>query len=193
LFKEYRDKLHDDPEYPCCSCERLLTRNSVTQFTFDVKKFNTNQWVVLKAYLSGQDESYANKIYYVCFHCRPILNQTKLPARCVLNGLQTEPIPKELSQLNTLGRQLIQRAKAFQTIVRLGTYIAKVPIYNATRAMKGTTFFLPLLLENTIAKLDAVGVSKELSLDTCKILPDPELYILIDGQPTKNKLMYFPI
>jgi len=37
LFKEYRDKLHDDPEYPCCSCKRLLARSSVTQLTFDAK------------------------------------------------------------------------------------------------------------------------------------------------------------
>jgi len=115
LFKKYRDKLHNDPEYPCCSCERLFTRSSVTQFTFDAK----NSIIINGLYLKP---IYQNKMkvmpikFIVCFHCCPIINQNKLPARCVLNGLQTEPIPKELSQLNTLGKQLI-----FQTIVRLGT------------------------------------------------------------------------
>ena len=40
-----------------------------------------------------------------------------MPPRCVLNGLQTSPIPRELSVLDELS---IQRAKAFQTVVRLG-------------------------------------------------------------------------
>ena len=60
-----------------------------------------------------------------------------------LNGLYVEEIPKELSQLNSLGRQLVQRAKPFQTIIRLGTYTRKVPIYYATKGLKGTMFFLP--------------------------------------------------
>ena len=43
-----------------------------------------------------------------------------MPARCVLNGLQTVPIPPELAVLDQLSRQLIQRAKCYQTVVRLG-------------------------------------------------------------------------
>ena len=44
--------------------------------------------------------------------------------------LITEPMPAELAKLDALNRQLILQAKAFQTIARLGTYTAKVPIYN---------------------------------------------------------------
>ena len=79
------------------------------------------------------------KIYYICQHCRPLLNDNKLLATCVLNGLYVEKIPKELSQLNALGRQLVQRVKPFQTIIRLGTYT----IYNTTKGLKGTMFFFP--------------------------------------------------
>ena len=43
----------------------------------------------------------------------------------LLNGLENEPIPAELA-IWMRCKQLIQRAKAFQTIVRLGTYTAKV-------------------------------------------------------------------
>ena len=59
-----------------------------------------------------------------------ILNKNTMPARCVLNGLVTEPVPDELKSLDALSKQLIQRAKAFQTIVRLGTYSGKVPAFN---------------------------------------------------------------
>ena len=55
-------------------------------------------------------------------------NYCKLPPWCALNGLHTVPIPSELSKLDLLSAQIIQRAKSDQTIVRLGTYTAKVPI-----------------------------------------------------------------
>ena len=66
-----------------------------------------------------------------------------MPAQCVLNGLYTELIPKQLSNLNAIENQLIQRAKCFQTVVWLGTYNGKVPIYNCLKEVKGTMFFLP--------------------------------------------------
>ena len=45
-----------------------------------------------------------------------------MPGCCVLNGLYTEPVPEKLSSLNNLETQFIQRAKCFQTVVRLGMY-----------------------------------------------------------------------
>ena len=78
------------------------------QFTFSVEKFHSDKWVELKTFLAENDEHHASRVYYICTHCRPLLNQNKLPARCVLNGLQTEKIPEELSHLTPLGRQLIQ-------------------------------------------------------------------------------------
>ena len=77
-----------------------------------------------------------------------------LPSRCVLNGLETVSIPPELLRLDTLSAQLIQRAKCYQTVVRLGTYTAKVPAYNSLKACKGTVFFLPLPLKKTLETLD---------------------------------------
>ena len=34
-----------------------------------------------------------------------------MPPRCVLNGLQTIPIPEELKRLDELSKQLIQRPR----------------------------------------------------------------------------------
>ena len=79
-----------------------------------------------------------------------------MPSCCILNGLITEPMPAELAKLDALSRHLIQRVKAFQTIVRLGTCTAKVPIYNSLKACKGTMFFFPLPLKKTVEILGNV-------------------------------------
>ena len=94
-------------------------------------------------------------------YCKTLVKKDKLRARCVLNELQTVPIPSELSNLDSLSTQLIQRAKSYQTTVRLGTYTAKVPIYNySLKACAGTMFFLPLPLNKT---LETLGEVRDLS------------------------------
>ena len=99
-----------------------------------------------------------------------------MPARCVLNGLYTKPILKELSNLNAIE-------------VRLGTYTGKVPIYNCLKAVKGTMFFLPLPLQNTLDRLDEAGFKAEFSSsETTPSLPHPEVYIIVNGKPTKTIL-----
>ena len=159
VFEQYKEKLEEDFEYPCSSCERLHKRSYVTKYTADTQKFNLDKWVQLKQFLADRDNDFDDKIYYICQHCRPLLNNNKIPSTCVLNGLYVEEIPKELVRLNALGRQLVQRVKPFQTIIRLGTYTGKVPIYNATKGLKGTMFFLPLPLQNTIEAFDDLGIN----------------------------------
>ena len=82
-----------------------------------------------------------------------------------------------LDKLDALSAQLIERAKCYQTIVRLGTYTGKVPSYNFLKACKGTMFFLPLPMKRTLETLDQVELSTT-------ALPDPELYIIMNGKPT---------
>ena len=43
-------------------------------------------------------------------------------------------------------------------------------------------FFLPLPFNNTVETVDEVIVSK--------VLPEPELYIIINGSPTKNNVLW---
>ena len=81
-----------------------------------------------------------------------------------------------------MSKQLIQRAKAFQAIVRLGTYSGKVPAYNALQACKGAMFFLPLPLNKTLETLSEIHDKVT--------LPDPELFIVLNGVPTKNKVVW---
>ena len=73
-------------------------------------------------------------------------------------------------------------------MVRLGTCTGKVPIHNVLKAAKGTMFFMPLDLQNTLERLDEVGYTSESSVDNLVGLPDPEIYITIDSRPTKDKI-----
>ena len=192
IIKEYNDKLKEDPEFSCCSCERLLPKKYVTRFilTSSTEKFKIKAWNELKTYLLEKDPDVCTKTLYVCNHCKPLFDKDKIADRCVLNGLFTEPCPEELLNLNTLESQFLQRAKCFQTVVRLGTYTGKVPVYNCLKAVKGTVFFLPLPLQNTLDRLDEVGFQCEESCENVTGLPDPELYIIVDSRPTKDKVVW---
>ena len=108
-------------------------------------------------------------------------------ARCILDGLITEPMPKELEMLDPLSKQLIQRGKAFQAVVKLDTHTGKVPTYNSLKACKGIMFFLPLPLDKTLQTIEDVENSK--NVDSVA-LPDPKLYIIVSGKPSKQKVLW---
>ena len=107
-----------------------------------------------------------------------------MPSRCILNGLVMEPIPKELEMLDPLSKQLMQRGKA---VVRLGTCLGRVPSYSSLKACKGTMFFLPLPLDKTLKTIEDV----ENNADIASVgLPDPEVYIIVSGKPSKQKIVW---
>ena len=147
----------------------------------------SDKWQALKAYMYMSDPDATNKTHYVCQYCRPILNKDNLPSRCVLNGLEVEPVPKELANLDQLSKQLIQKAKAFQAVYRLGTYTGKVPSHNSLKACKGTMFFLPLPLEKTVKTLDEVSKKDD---GAATGLPNPELFIIVNSKSKSSKVVW---
>ena len=96
LIADVEKKFALDAEFPCCSCERLLLRSQVTAFKFLDAKFSSQAWKTLKMHLIQQDANADSLTHYICQYCRPVLNKDNMPSRCILNGLITEPIPKEL-------------------------------------------------------------------------------------------------
>ena len=142
-------------------------------------------WQHVKKCISERNPDVCFNTLWVCQYA--LLNKDKMPCRCFLNGLESEPIPAELANLDALSKQLIQRAKAFQTIVRLAP--AKVPKYNSLKACKGTVFFLPLPLEKTLETLGEVrqpGVAG--SLDS----PDGKSTTLCQSQSCTSSSMGNP-
>ena len=182
LIAGYEKKIYDFPEHTCICCERLHQRKSVSVVSLS-DDFECNVWDELKAYILKYQPTVAGQVLYMCHYCKTRVRSGDMPARCVLNGLQTVTIPKELAKLDLLSRQLIQRAKCYQTIVRLGTYTGKVPTYNSLQACKGTMFFLPLPLNKTLETLNQVEQHGF-------VLPDPELYIIVNGRPTKSNVVW---
>ena len=66
--------------------------------------------------------------------------------------------------------------------MQLGTYTAKVLTYNLLKACKGVMFFLPLPLEKILDTFDKV--------DNNVSLASSELYIIVNGKPTKTKVVW---
>ena len=178
------EKLTEDfAEHVCVSCERFFQWKNVSRIELSEYEIDSAVWLRLLAYVICTNPEANSEQLYICNYCKPRIRSNELPCRCVLNGLQTVPVPAELTKLDALSTQLIQRAKCYQTIVRLGTYIGKLPIYNSLKACKGTMFFLPLPMNRTLETLEQVQSAKT-------TLPDPELFIIVNGTPTKNKVVW---
>lgn len=77
---------------------------------------------------------------------------------------------------------LVQRAKAFRTIVNMNTVMKKnVPHHVKIDKVQGRTFHLPLPLEETLKKncpkTDALNIAHE-------------IFIMVRSNPTKNKVIW---
>jgi len=76
-----------------------------------------------------------------------------LPAYCILNNFFTHDVPDVIASLNTFEKIFIQRTKAFQTVLKIGTVNKKLPQRQMIQKIKGRTFHLPLFLQETLNKL----------------------------------------
>ena len=155
VISQVEKEWNDDAENVCCSCQCLFQRKSVTKVNFS-KHFDSDIGSELIDYILKHTPPGEDETLHMCSYCKPKIKADVLPPRCVLNGLETVPIPSELDKLDALSKQFIQLAKCFQTVVRLGTYTCKVPVYNSLKACKGSVFFLPLPFNKTCETLSNV-------------------------------------
>ena len=172
VIKLFEKQVYDFPICPCVCCEQLHKRSYIKEVYFD--DFQPHDvWLTIKAYsiLAYPDEG--DDPVYLCNYCRPKVENGIMPGRCVLNGLESPPIPKELKALDLFTVKFLQLAK-------LSMYTNKVPSYNALKACIGNMFILPLPLEKTIKTLS----------ESEPELPNPELYVIVDGAPTKEKVIW---
>ncbi|XP_066585898.1 uncharacterized protein [Prorops nasuta] len=105
-----------------------------------------------------------------------------MPPTYILNKLDVRQVLEEIEFLNDYERLLIQRAKAFQTDVKMGTVAnKKLPFKHMVSKVKGRTFHLPLPTEETLKK---ICPSKN------PINLNHELYIMVREIPTKSKVVW---
>jgi len=62
---------------------------------------------------------------YICDYCERKFRNGILPTYCVLNNLLIHDVPNIIASLNTFEKILVQRVKAFQTVVKMGIVITK--------------------------------------------------------------------
>ena len=164
-------QIHDDPEYACCSCERLHQCSSVTSLKGSQNKFNSGMWKQLQCHIAKRNQEEDFDSLWLFQHCRMKLNENQMPSQCVLNGLETDPISSELTALESLSKQLIQRAKFFKLLCILVHTLQEYQKYNSLKACKGTMFFLPLPLSKTLETLEEVKPSSQIaSKEPCHTL-----------------------
>ena len=108
LTAEFQKEISDQNEHICCSCRRLMRRSNMAK-VFDKDK-ESEAWKELEAFLTNYNPNFGRKQLLMCKHCNPIIRRNRIPARCVLNNLQSEPLPDELKGLDPFNCQLIQLA-----------------------------------------------------------------------------------
>ena len=142
LITQLEKEISDYPLHVCCSCEQLHQRKSVTRVNIS-DNLGSEVWERLKSFILQQNPSACDM--FMCKYCKPLIRNNKLPARCVLNGLELDPVPPELAM-----------------------------------------FFLPLPLNKTLETLDQVQPTS----DVKTALPNPELFIIVNGKPTKRNIVW---
>ena len=58
--------------------------------------FNSDVWNTLKCHIVKGKSDAGNHVLYMCTYCKPMIRRNLMQPHCVLNGLQTVPIPMEL-------------------------------------------------------------------------------------------------
>ena len=113
-ISRYEKEIADFAIIPYLSCERLFKRSQVTKVKL-TNVLGSVVWPLLKNYIT-ENGGQSSDVPYMCNYCKNKIENESLPPRCVLNGLHVCEVPVELSNLDSLSVQLIQLAKAYQTM-----------------------------------------------------------------------------
>ncbi|XP_070517894.1 uncharacterized protein [Cardiocondyla obscurior] len=178
-FKALKKRSVDTPRYICISCERLCYKTNISKVNNKIQTRRNNPiWNDLMAYIEKEKINSE----YICRYCDKKFRSGLLPPYYILNNLLANNVPECISSLNEFEKILIQRAKAFQTVVKMGTVFHEViPERQKIQKVKDSTFYLPLPLEKTFNKLCA---------KTDPINLNSELCILVRNIPTKSKVIW---
>lgn len=154
-FVALQRKASDLPTIVCMSCFELCYKRNVRNigdFYPNATSYVNDKWEQLLDHQEKQGNKYGD---FICDYCYTKFKTEKtLPPTCILNGLQVPEVPVCISRLNEYENMLIQRAKAFQVVYRMGAVSGKnMPRQNMIQKFVGRTFHMPLPLEQTLKKM----------------------------------------
>lgn len=139
VTEQFKEKISTGPEYVCSVCCSLLQHRCC--FKMQVKHCKINKYVqksVHAGYIANKCMMFnclhnCNKgcseecIYkntpaeslWICHTCDRKISEGKMPAKSVANDLARDPIPVELSCLNSLEQHLIAKHISFMKMLAL--------------------------------------------------------------------------
>ncbi|XP_026113641.1 LOW QUALITY PROTEIN: uncharacterized protein LOC113092282 [Carassius auratus] len=133
VIEQFKQKISTGPEYVCSVCHRCC-------FKMQVKKCNQNKYsksiqagcmaekcITLKYLHDCNTDCSENCVYknspaaslWICHTCDTKIYEGKMPAESVANNLSLDPIPTELSSLNSLEQHLIGMNIPFMKMLAL--------------------------------------------------------------------------
>ena len=182
-FSKFNKRCLDLAKYPCSSCDKLSFERECTRIDHLEVVPSNRRWQNLLDFINSRPDFDDNlPTGYICNYCLGYFRSKKLSPRCVLNGLDFGTVPEEIKVLNTYEKVLIQRAKTFQTVTRMGTVAKKhLPASHRIQKVCGTTFHLPLPLQETLKRLPEPHQP---------LADSSELYILLRSIPSKRKVIW---
>ena len=118
-ISSFLSKINVGSEYVCTVCNRLLyRRNSVSLFNND-KYLSINSEISLKVFTEQFKFVSIDGKMWICRTWDNMLRKGKMPVQAKANGLQLDPIPNELEDLNALELRLISLHIPFMKMVAL--------------------------------------------------------------------------
>jgi len=134
VIKQFKEKISTGPDYVCSVCHRCC-------FKMQVKNCNKNKYFQISVHAGyiaekcitlnylhkcnrkcNKDCVYKNtpaESLWICHTCDRKISEGKMPAESVANNLALDPIPDELSCLNSLEEHLIAKHIPFMKMLAL--------------------------------------------------------------------------
>lgn len=116
------------PDFACCCCHRLLFENQVllcdrSTYTRSENIASVAEGCIKDTFLhqctSTCSENCTESSLWICFTCHRKILSGDIPPEASANNMQTEPVPEELSCLNSLEQHLISLHIPFMKIMAL--------------------------------------------------------------------------
>ncbi|XP_074111642.1 uncharacterized protein LOC141535587 [Cotesia typhae] len=179
-FTAFTKRSLDLPRFKCISCQKLVFTKDVIELSKLCQPISNEIWNNLINFINEQDKTMNSD--FICKYCLQKIRSGSMPPTCLLNNMYVGKIPNEIFALNEYEKVLIQRAKAFQVVQRLGTVAKKnLPHTMRIQKLKGQTFHLPLPIEETLKKICST---------TDPLNKHHELYIVMRSIPTKSNVIW---
>ena len=191
-YTNYLNAISSLPSVPCISCNVLSIADQkhcrlITDRWSKLHKVGSEYTKLLK-YLQSEEWQRKGGVRVdtlvgkrICNYCFRKMDKGELPRTSLRNNMDIGTVPKVIADLNQFEVLFIKLASHFATYVKLGTTLGSRRNNEKMQAIKGFTVSIPVPVQNNISELGDGRPGK---------LIDPQNYIMLHQQPTKNKVVW---